>query len=78
MFDYQSGDQLYLFTDGFVDQFGGDHNKKYMKRKLLDFITSIADNSMVVQREMIESEFLEWKGSEEQTDDICCFGLKLD
>lgn len=78
IFDYQSGDQLYLFTDGFVDQFGGVHNKKYMKRRLLDFITSISDHSMTVQREMIELEFLEWKGNEEQTDDICCFGLKLD
>ncbi len=78
IFDYESGDQLYLFTDGFVDQFGGDHNKKYMKRKLMDFVETIAEEPMAIQRKMIELEFVSWKGDEEQTDDICCFGLKFD
>jgi PAS domain S-box-containing protein len=76
--DYQSGDQLYLFTDGFVDQFGGEKNKKYMKRRLMDFIASIAHEPMEDQRAMINIEFLTWKGTEEQTDDICCFGFKFD
>lgn len=76
--DYQSGDQLYLFTDGFVDQFGGEKNKKYMKRRLMDFVASIAHESMEDQRAMINIEFLAWKGAEEQTDDICCFGFKFD
>ena len=78
IFDYESGDQLYLFTDGFVDQFGGENNKKYMKRKLMSFVVSISDKPMKKQRELIEKEFYDWKGQEEQTDDICCFGLKLD
>jgi len=77
-FDYQSGDQLYMFTDGFVDQFGGENNKKYMKRRLMSYVASIADQPMEKQRELIEKEFHDWKGQEEQTDDICCFGLKLD
>ncbi|MDG1333482.1 MAG: PAS domain S-box protein [Crocinitomicaceae bacterium] len=77
-FDYESGDQLYLFTDGFVDQFGGENNKKYLKRRLKQFISSIADEPMKKQRKLIEKEFHSWKGREEQTDDICCFGLKLD
>lgn len=77
-FDYKTNDQLYLFTDGFVDQFGGSQNKKYLKRKLMAFIESIADEPMNIQRDMIEMEFLEWKGNEEQTDDICCFGFKFD
>lgn len=77
-FTYESGDQLYLFTDGFVDQFGGGNNKKYMKRKLMDFVKSIGHESMEIQRGLIEIEFLNWKGKEEQTDDICCFGLRLD
>jgi serine phosphatase RsbU (regulator of sigma subunit) len=77
-FDYESGDQLYLFTDGFVDQFGGENNKKYLKRRLKQFIASISDQPMKQQRKLIEQEFKTWKGKEEQTDDICCFGLKLD
>ncbi|MFK7786048.1 MAG: PAS domain S-box protein [Crocinitomicaceae bacterium] len=77
-FDYESGDQLYLFTDGFVDQFGGENNKKYMKRRLKQFIKSISDEPMKKQRKLIEKEFKAWKGQEEQTDDICCFGMKLD
>lgn len=76
--DYQSGDQLYLFTDGFVDQFGGEQNKKYMKRKLMDFIESIRLEPMEIQRQLLEMEFLTWKGNEEQTDDLCCFGLRFD
>lgn len=77
-FDYQKGDHLFLFTDGFVDQFGGDQNKKYMKRKLMDFLESIQSEPMHIQRHMLEMEFLSWKGNEEQTDDLCCFGLRLD
>ena len=77
-FDYESGDQLYLFTDGFVDQFGGENNKKYMKRRLKQFIKSISHEPMKKQRKLIEKEFKAWKGEEEQTDDICCFGVKLD
>lgn len=78
IFDYEPGDQLYLFTDGFVDQFGGEKNKKYMKRKLLNFISSMAHHPMEVQQKMIELEFITWKGQEDQTDDICCFGTNLD
>ncbi len=77
-FAYQKGDHLFLFTDGFVDQFGGDQNKKYMKRKLMDFLESIQNEPMNIQRHMLEMEFLSWKGNEEQTDDLCCFGLRLD
>jgi len=77
-FDYESGDQLYLFTDGFVDQFGGENNKKYLKRRLKQFIKSISDEPMKMQRKLLKKEFQAWKGEEEQTDDICCFGFKLD
>ena len=77
IFDYQEGDQLYLFTDGFVDQFGGDQNKKYLKRRLMDYIVSISEEPMEVQREMVGMEFLTWKGKEEQTDDICLLGIKF-
>lgn len=77
IFDYKEGDQLYLFTDGFVDQFGGSHNKKYLKRRLMDYIVSISEEPMEVQREMLRMEFLTWKGKEEQTDDICLFGIKF-
>ncbi|PIE86672.1 MAG: hypothetical protein CSA03_04120 [Bacteroidetes bacterium] len=77
IFNYEKGDYLYLFTDGYVDQFGGGKNKKYLKKRLLRFLASIVSEPIQVQRELVDLEFHSWKGDEEQTDDICLFGVKL-
>lgn len=77
IFNYEEGDHLYMFTDGFVDQFGGGKNKKYLKKRLLRFLASIVEEPMEIQRDLVEMEFRTWKGDEEQTDDICLFGVKL-
>lgn len=77
IFNYEKGDHLYLFSDGYVDQFGGGKNKKYLKKRLLRFLASIKDEPMHVQRDMVDMEFRSWKGDEEQTDDVCLFGVKL-
>ncbi len=76
-FDCEIGDQIYLFTDGYADQFGGGKNKKYMKRRFMEFLLSISDEPMSTQEDLVRSEFGNWMGAEEQTDDVCVFGVKV-
>ncbi|MCH2224588.1 MAG: PAS domain S-box protein [Crocinitomicaceae bacterium] len=77
-FEYQSKDKIYLFTDGFTDQFGGERNKKYMKRQLLDFLKGIEKYNLNIQGKLVQKEFENWKGEQEQTDDVCILGLEMD
>lgn len=71
------GSLLYLFTDGFADQFGGPKGKKFMYRQLSELIYSIRNLNMKEQREKLEAAFNQWKGDQEQIDDVCIIGLKL-
>lgn len=69
---------LYLFSDGFSSQFGGPDGKKYMKRKLIDFLNSLKNISVQNQKKLLSQEFESWKGTEyQQTDDILIVGFSL-
>lgn len=70
-------DCLYLFSDGFADQFGGDKGKKYKYKQLEDFLTRHAHLPMSEQRQILAKEFNRWKGNLEQVDDVCVFGFRL-
>ena len=72
----EEGDTIYIFTDGFTDQFGGIFNKKYKSVQLRKFLLSIQDHTMDEQRHLIKKEFNHWKGEEEQIDDICFIGMR--
>lgn len=74
-FSLESGDWVYLFTDGFVDQFGGSANKKLKSSGLKQLILSLNGVEGVRQKELIELFFNDWKGEEEQTDDLCMIGI---
>ncbi|HEU4717938.1 MAG TPA: SpoIIE family protein phosphatase [Bacteroidia bacterium] len=76
-FSYGTGDFLYLFTDGYCDQFGGTENKKFRKKSLMDILLSIADLPMDRQEEALLKAHLEWKGEEEQTDDMLVIGVRM-
>lgn len=71
------GSHIYLFTDGFADQFGGDSSggKKYKYKKLAEFIKSISTHDLNQQRDLLEQEFISWKRDLEQVDDICIIGF---
>jgi serine phosphatase RsbU (regulator of sigma subunit)/TolA-binding protein len=71
------GDQIYLTTDGFADQFGGERDKKFKSSALRDLLLEISTLELSVQKEILEAKHREWKGSNEQTDDICIVGLKI-
>lgn len=71
------GDLIYMFTDGFPDQFGGEHGKKYKSKNFKTFLTSICREPIEVQRQLLESEFTTWRGKHEQIDDVCVIGLRI-
>ncbi|MBI3519856.1 MAG: SpoIIE family protein phosphatase [Bacteroidetes bacterium] len=70
-------DTLYLYTDGFADQFGGPKAKKLKYKQLNEYLVTIKDLPMKEQHQRLNQFFEEWKGSLEQVDDVCVVGLKL-
>jgi PAS domain S-box-containing protein len=75
--DLLPGDTVYMFTDGFEDQFGGDKGKKYRASQLRDYIVGIQSKSMEEQRNMLEKEFITWRGNNEQVDDVLIIGIRV-
>lgn len=71
------GDSLYLYTDGYADQFGGPKGKKFKYKQLEDLILKNATFSLNQQRENLITEFENWKGNLEQVDDVCIVGIKI-
>jgi serine phosphatase RsbU (regulator of sigma subunit) len=75
--DINKGDMLYLFTDGFQDQFGGEKGKKYKAANLKQFLISIVNEPLAYQRELLIREFEQWRKNTEQIDDLCIIGVKV-
>jgi serine phosphatase RsbU (regulator of sigma subunit)/Tfp pilus assembly protein PilF len=73
----EKGDTIYIFSDGYADQFGGGKNKKFKSSNLKKKLLSIQSSSLEVQKEILEKEFEEWKGDFAQTDDVCVIGVKV-
>ncbi|MDH4471379.1 MAG: tetratricopeptide repeat protein [Fluviicola sp.] len=72
-----TGDSIYLFTDGFADQFGGPGAKKYKSKNMKDLIFEMKGSSMDEQKELLETTFETWKGDLEQVDDVCILGIRV-
>jgi serine phosphatase RsbU (regulator of sigma subunit)/Flp pilus assembly protein TadD len=70
-------DILYLYTDGFADQFGGPKGKKYKYKKLQELLLQNHQLSMTLQKESLNNELENWKGNLEQVDDVLVFGIKI-
>ena len=72
-------DTIYLCSDGFSDQFGGKHHKKYQKKRLMNFLLNLRDCSMSEQSDRLYEEIEQWKeeNSEDQTDDILVIGIRI-
>jgi serine phosphatase RsbU (regulator of sigma subunit) len=75
--DIQKDDMIYIFTDGFVDQFGGEKGKKYRLKNLLTLLTNISTKELSDQHNILKQEFTSWKGKEEQIDDVCVMGVRV-
>jgi serine phosphatase RsbU (regulator of sigma subunit) len=70
-------DSIYLFTDGFMDQFGGVQGKKFLCKRFRELLSSTHIYTMKEQKELLINALNEWKGEREQTDDICVLGIKF-
>ncbi len=75
--DLHNNDQVYIFSDGYIDQFGGENNKKFMRKRLINLLVEIKNESMHRQKEILVKTFEEWKGCSEQTDDVVMIGLRI-
>lgn len=73
----QPGDCIYIFSDGYADQFGGPEGKKFMSRKLKDLVISVSKLVPQEQRAKLESAITNWKGSLTQVDDILVIGIRV-
>jgi serine phosphatase RsbU (regulator of sigma subunit) len=76
-FDVKPNDRIYLYTDGFADQFGGPKGKKFKYKSMKEVLLSEYINKMSKQKDVIEEVFEEWRGTLEQTDDVTIIGLKI-
>ncbi len=75
--ELEPGSGIYIFTDGFADQFGGPKGKKFKYKPFGELLLSISDDLPEVQSEKINLEFENWKKELEQVDDVCVIGIKL-
>jgi ligand-binding sensor domain-containing protein/serine phosphatase RsbU (regulator of sigma subunit) len=71
------GDTVYMFSDGYADQFGGEHGKKFMMKRFSDMLISFNGLSMNEQCVYLENAIGKWKGRREQVDDILVIGIRL-
>lgn len=76
-FNFQKGDQIYTLTDGFQDQFGGPKGKKFMIKKMREYVLSISHLPMKEQHKKLNEIFNNWKGEHEQVDDVCVIGVRI-
>lgn len=73
----KQGDQLYMFTDGFKDQFGGPEGRKFLKKNIRSLIEEINGKPMSEQGMIITKAFDDWKGDLTQVDDVSMLGIEL-
>ncbi len=75
--DVQTGDTFYLFSDGYMDQFGGNHDKKFSSRQFYNLLAEIHQMPMIQQEEAINERLKSWMKDTEQTDDITVLGIRI-
>jgi serine phosphatase RsbU (regulator of sigma subunit)/Tfp pilus assembly protein PilF len=73
----KSGDMIYMFTDGYADQFGGPKGKKFKTKQMKELLLEIAHLDPKEQHAILTQRMEKWKGSLEQVDDVCVIGIKV-
>lgn len=75
--EVQKNDMLYIFSDGYADQFGGEKGRKYMYKHFKEFLVSIADKPVDEQRQLLDEENVRWRGEIAQLDDVIVIGVRI-
>ena len=70
-------DVIYIFSDGYVDQFGGDKSKKFKAKPFKELLLSIQKYDFDEHQKILDDAFISWKGDHEQVDDVCIIGVKI-
>jgi tetratricopeptide (TPR) repeat protein len=75
--DANNGDMLYLYTDGYADQFGGPRGKKFKYKQLNELLLALHSKPLTEQYFELKNSFENWRGELEQVDDVCIIGIKI-
>lgn len=75
--NYEEDDMIYLFSDGFVDQFGGTNDKKFTTKRLRQLLLEVHELPITEQKNRITEVFENWKGKNEQTDDVLMIAIRF-
>ncbi|MBL7931038.1 MAG: SpoIIE family protein phosphatase, partial [Bacteroidia bacterium] len=73
----EEGDMLYIFSDGYADQFGGENGKKFMLKNFKELLVSISEEEMYKQEDIVEKSYNSWKGQHDQVDDVLVIGMRM-
>ena len=76
-FQLEVNDMIYACSDGYADQFGEANNKKFMRKRFKEILTSISSLEIDEQEKTLHETFNVWKGSMEQTDDLLVIGIRV-
>jgi len=71
------GDMIYMFSDGFADQFGGKNEKKITTKRFKEWLVTLHDQDLDSQKQFLSEQYNNWKGNLEQIDDVCVMGIKI-
>ncbi|MDR2927790.1 MAG: YfiR/HmsC family protein [Cytophagaceae bacterium] len=71
------GDAVYIFSDGYADQFGGEHEKKYSSRQLKQSLLEVHQLPIAEQERLLAQKYDKWKGDHEQVDDVLLMGMRV-
>lgn len=74
---FDQGDQIFMFSDGYQDQFGGPSGKKYKAKNMKNFFLDIQNLDMDEKKAKINQNFVDWKGDIDQIDDVCIVNVKF-
>ena len=73
----EKGDTIYIFSDGYIDQFGKNNKEKFKTKRFQELLVSITGMPMNEQKNILNNTIEEWRGEVEQIDDILIFGVKI-
>jgi serine phosphatase RsbU (regulator of sigma subunit) len=75
--ELKKGDMIYLFSDGYADQFGGPENKKFLTRRFEELLLEMNEMPLEEQKEHLKTTLYNWMGNCDQVDDILVIGIKI-